>query len=148
MKKFEKLFLTLGLFLPALLGTGCESEMAMESKMDEIAGDYVLVQPVGHDIPHDEYEAMKVASIRKAGNGWVLDYVFPIISYNAMGGGYNYSFRRFCQDIYYNQVLGTYIVSPLYADDVEGSGLKIWDMGPVQITAKALSVGNRLWIKQ
>lgn len=148
MKCFCKLSLLLGLLLPLLLATGCESRMTLDARMDEIAGEYVLVQPdpEHHPIAQADYEAIKVASIRKSGSAWVLDYICPVISYKE--GRYAYSFRRFCQDIYYNQVRGTYVVAELSAADLQGSGLTTGDLEPVKITSRELCIGSFTWNKQ
>lgn len=119
----------------------------MDSKMEEIAGEYVLVPT--HEmlrIPQEDFDAKKVASIRKSGDEWVLEYSCPVFSYP--DGGFVYFFHRFSQRIYYNQVRGTYIVSPLSEEDVRGTGLRILELEPVKISSRELTVGRFTWNKQ
>ena len=147
MSKHNKLVFFPGLFLLVLLLFGCESKMAMEARMEEIAGDYVLEQPdAQHPIPQDEYEAVKTAHIWKSGDEWVMDYICPVISFS--GGRYSYSYHRICQNVYFNQVLGEYLFSSLSMADYAGTGLRSIDLEPIHIESKTLVVGKFRWNKQ
>ena len=64
-----KILRCLGCFsLLVLLLSGCETSLRREQKMQEVMGEYELVQPDdGYIIPDDLYEANKTARVLQSG---------------------------------------------------------------------------------
>ena len=110
-----KILRCLGCFsLLVLLLSGCETSLRREQKMQEVMGEYELVQPDdGYIIPDDLYEANKTARVLQSGDRYVLEVKMPRLKQE------KYVFFPFSLTVHYNQVLGDYVVTPPSEDEIK-----------------------------
>ena len=113
--------------LTALLGLGaCQTKQALDTKMEEIAGDYRL-QSVSDprrsylpEMPAAEREAVSAARITRAGKDgtWVFEYTYPI-PHPAQGG---FQYHRMVQELTWDQSFGCYFFTRLTEEDLQSTG--------------------------
>ena len=146
MNLIHKLLIFLGIPLMGLLVAGCASKEVLDSKMEAIAGEYVMESLEGHYpvCPPDLYEKIKIARIQRGRNGWNLDFDFPA---HYSGDTYD-SYRHFTFEVYWNQIFGKYMVSSRDWSELDNSGLSRSDINYLDVTPTDLTIGSFRWIKQ
>lgn len=146
MMQGNKSVVILGLLLLGLLAAGCESKQVLEDKMKEIAGEYVMDSLEGSYpvCPPYLYEKLKIARIHRAGNDWNLDYAIPAPT---AGGTYT-SCVNVTQKVYWNQIMGQYMVYSKDWSELESTGLSLSDMYYLNVTPTDLTIGSYHWVKQ
>lgn len=113
--------------LPTLLSLGaCQTKQALDTKMEEIAGDYRL-QSISDsrrsylpEMTAAEQEAVSAARITRAGKDgtWVFEYTYPIP--HPTQGGFQY--HRMVQELTWDQSFGCYFFTRLTEEDLRSTG--------------------------
>ena len=128
------------LLLPALLALGaCQTKQALDTRMEEIAGEYRL-QSISDNLGHylsrmDDAERAAVSSARvvKVHPGaWIFEYTLPIRS-----GMDTFRYHHLVQEITWDQSFGCYFFSRLSEEDLDPTGFE-----PDHITVEVLSHGT------
>ena len=134
----------LGCFaLLVLLAAGCETSLRREQKMQEVMGEYELVQPDnGYIIPEALYEANKIARILQTGDRYVLEVKVPRLDRE------DYYFYPFSLTVHYNQVLGDYVVTPPSADEINKARIISYYMQNIPLDPTGFKIENYTWRKR
>lgn len=122
-----KHLLSAAVLLLSLLSLGaCQSKRALDTRMEEIAGDYRL-QSISDprrsylpEMPAAEREAVSAARITRAGKDgtWVFEYTYPI-PLSAQGG---FQYHRMVQELTWDQSFGWYFFTRLTEEDLRSTG--------------------------
>ena len=139
-----KILRCLGCFsLLVLLLSGCETSLRREQKMQEVMGEYELVQPDdGYIIPDDLYEANKTARILQSGDRYVLEVKLPRLKQE------KYVFFPFSLTVHYNQVLGDYVVTPPSDEEIKKAEINSYYMREIALDPTGFKIGKYIWRKR
>lgn len=142
-----KILRCLGCFsLLVLLLSGCETSLRREQKMQEVMGEYELVQPDdGYIIPDDLYEANKIARILQSGDRYVLEVKLPRLNLNQSA---YYTFIPFSLTVHYNQVLGDYVVTPPSDEEIKKAGIISYYMREIALDPTGFKIEKYIWRKR
>ena len=118
-------YFLVGLIVAAGMLSSCETRKELDSRMDEIVGEYRLAgfYSVAYadrldEIPKAERDAA-TARIFPNGKGWIFEYTLPFISSDGTG----FSYHRVRQSIVWDPQLGQYCFYQLEASDFTGYGI-------------------------
>lgn len=139
-----KILRCLGCFsLLVLLLSGCETSLRREQKMQEVMGEYELVQPDdGYIIPDDLYEANKTARVLQSGDRYVLEVKLPRLKQE------KYVFFPFSLTVHYNQVLGDYVVTPPSEDEIKKAEIISYYMREIALDPTGFKIEKYIWRKR
>ena len=139
-----KILRCLGCFsLLVLLLSGCETSLRREQKMQEVMGEYELVQPDdGYIIPDDLYEANKTARVLQSGDRYVLEVKMPRLKQE------KYVFFPFSLAVHYNQVLGDYVVTPPSEDEIKKAEIFSHYMREIALDPTGFKIEKYIWRKR
>ena len=139
-----KILRCLGCFsLLILLLSGCETSLRREQKMQEVMGEYELVQPDdGYIIPDDLYEANKTARVLQSGDRYVLEVKLPRLKQE------KYVFFPFSLTVHYNQVLGDYVVTPPSEDEIKKAEIISYYMREIALDPTGFKIEKYIWRKR
>ena len=139
-----KILRCLGCFsLLVLLLSGCETSLRREQKMQEVMGEYELVQPDdGYIIPDDLYEANKTARVLQSGDRYVLEVKMPRLKQE------KYVFFPFSLTVHYNQVLGDYVVTPPSEDEIKKAEIISYYMREIALDPTGFKIEKYIWRKR
>ena len=139
-----KILRCLGCFsLLVLLLSGCETSLRREQKMQEVMGEYELVQPDdGYIIPDDLYEANKTARVLQSGDRYVLEVKLPRLKQE------KYVFFPFSLTVHYNQVLGDYVVTPPSEDEIKKAEIFSNYMREISLDPTGFEIEKYIWRKR
>jgi uncharacterized lipoprotein len=139
-----KILRCLGCFsLLVLLLSGCETSLRREQKMQEVMGEYELVQPDdGYIIPDDLYEANKTARVLQSGDRYVLEVKLPRLKQE------KYVFFPFSLTVHYNQVLGDYVVTPPSEDEIKKAEIFSHYMREIALDPTGFKIEKYIWRKR
>ena len=139
-----KILRCLGCFsLLVLLLSGCETSLRREQKMQEVMGEYELVQPDdGYIIPDDLYEANKTARVLQSGDRYVLEVKMPRLKQE------KYVFFPFSLTVHYNQVLGDYVVTPPAEDEIKKAEIFSHYMREIALDPTGFKIEKYIWRKR
>lgn len=139
-----KILRCLGCFsLLVLLLSGCETSLRLEQKMQEVMGEYELVQPDdGYIIPDDLYEANKTARVLQSGDRYVLEVKMPRLKQE------KYVFFPFSLTVHYNQVLGDYVVTPPSEDEIKKAEIISYYMREIALDPTGFKIEKYIWRKR
>ena len=139
-----KILRCLGCFsLLVLLLSGCETSLRREQKMQEVMGEYELVQPDdGYIIPDDLYEANKTARVLQSGDRYVLEVKLPRLKQE------KYVFFPFSLTVHYNQVLGDYVVTPPSEDEIKKAEIISYYMREIALDPTGFKNEKYIWRKR
>lgn len=139
-----KILRCLGCFsLLVLLLSGCETSLRLEQKMQEVMGEYELVQPDdGYIIPDDLYEANKTARVLQSGDRYVLEVKLPRLKQE------KYVFIPFSLTVHYNQVLGDYVVTPPSEDEIKKAEIISYYMREIALDPTGFKIEKYIWRKR
>ena len=139
-----KILRCLGCFsLLVLLLSGCETSLRREQKMQEVMGEYELVQPDdGYIIPDELYEANKIARILQSGDRYVLEVKLPRLKQE------KYVFFPFSLTVHYNQVLGDYVVTPPSEDEIKKAEIFSHYMREIALDPTGFKIEKYIWRKR
>lgn len=139
-----KILRCLGCFsLLVLLLSGCETSLRREQKMQEVMGEYELVQPDdGYIIPDELYEANKIARILQSGDRYVLEVKLPRLKQE------KYVFFPFSLTVHYNQVLGDYVVTPPSEDEIKKAEIISYYMREIALDPTGFKIEKYFWRKR
>lgn len=139
-----KILRCLGCFsLLVLLLSGCETSLRLEQKMQEVMGEYELVQPDdGYIIPDDLYEANKTARVLQSGDRYVLEVKLPRLKQE------KYVFFPFSLTVHYNQVLGDYVVTPPSEDEIKKAEIISYYMREIALDPTGFKIEKYIWRKR
>lgn len=111
-----------GILLLAAL-TGCESKQELETRMDEISGNYRLTAIYSgtlnqiNTLPVEGRDAITSARIFASGKDWIFEYTLPIMV------GSSFISHRIRQHIVWDRQLGAYYFYRLEENDLAGTGI-------------------------
>ena len=118
-------YFLVGLIVAAGMLSSCETRKELESRMDEIVGEYRLAgfYSVAYadrldEIPKAERDAA-TARIFPNGKGWIFEYTLPLVSSDNSG----FSYHRVRQPIVWEPQLGEYYFYQLDESDFAGCGI-------------------------
>lgn len=139
-----KILRCLGCFsLLVLLLSGCETSLRREQKMQEVMGEYELVQPDdGYIIPDELYEANKTARVLQSGDRYVLEVKLPRLKQE------KYVFFPFSLTVHYNQVLGDYVVTPPSEDEIKKAEIISYYMREIALDPTGFKIEKYIWRKR
>ena len=139
-----KILRCLGCFsLLVLLLSGCETSLRREQKMQEVMGEYELIQPDdGYIIPDDLYEANKTARVLQSGDRYVLEVKLPRLKQE------KYVFFPFSLTVHYNQVLGDYVVTPPSEDEIKKAEIISYYMREIALDPTGFKIEKYIWRKR
>lgn len=139
-----KILCCLGCFsLLVLLLSGCETSLRREQKMQEVMGEYELVQPDdGYIIPDELYEANKTARVLQSGDRYVLEVKLPRLKQE------KYVFFPFSLTVHYNQVLGDYVVTPPSDEEIKKAGIISYYMQEIALDPTGFKIEKYIWRKR
>ena len=139
-----KILRCLGCFsLLVLLLSGCETSLRLEQKMQEVMGEYELIQPDdGYIIPDDLYEANKTARVLQSGDRYVLEVKLPRLKQE------KYVFFPFSLTVHYNQVLGDYVVTPPSEDEIKKAEIISYYMREIALDPTGFKIEKYIWRKR
>lgn len=141
-----KILRCLGCFsILVLLLSGCETSLRREQKMQEVMGEYELVQPDdGYIIPDDLYEANKTARVLQSGDRYVLEVKMPRLNQG------KYIFFPFSLTVHYNQVLGDYVVTPPSDEEIKKTGIisYYYYMQEIALDPTGFKIEKYIWRKR
>lgn len=139
-----KILRCLGCFsLLVLLLSGCETSLRREQKMQEVMGEYELVQPDdGYIIPDELYEANKIARVLQSGDRYVLEVKLPRLKQE------KYVFFPFSLTVHYNQVLGDYVVMPPSEDEIKKAEIISYYMREIALDPTGFKIEKYIWRKR
>lgn len=139
-----KILRCLGCFsLLVLLLSGCETSLRREQKMQEVMGEYELVQPDdGYIIPDELYEANKIARVLQSGDRYVLEVKLPRLKQE------KYVFFPFSLTVHYNQVLGDYVVTPPSEDEIKKAEIISYYMREIALDPTGFKIEKYIWRKR
>ncbi len=139
-----KILRCLGCFsLLVLLLSGCETSLRREQKMQEVMGEYELVQPDdGYIIPDDLYAANKTARVLQSGDRYVLEVKLPRLKQE------KYVFFPFSLTVHYNQVLGDYVVTPPSEDEIKKAEIFSHYMREIALDPTGFKIEKYIWRKR
>lgn len=142
-----KILRCLGCFsLLVLLLSGCETSLRREQKMQEVMGEYELVQrDGGYIIPDELYEANKIARIVQTGDHYVLNFNLPRLNVNQPP---YYTFIPFSLTVHYNQVLGDYVVTPPSDEEIKKAEINSYYMREIALDPTGFKIGKYIWRKR
>jgi len=116
-----------GALLAAML-LSCETRQELQTRMDEISGEYRLTEMlVGisdwtKNIPENERNAATSARIYPAGKDWIFEYTLPIpnktVIYTWDDEGVHFSYHKVRQRIIWDRALGAYFLYRLSDTDL------------------------------
>ncbi len=110
----------------------CESKQELQTRMDDISGEYRLTGlSIGNLnlldlIPREELEVIAVARIYGEGKEWIFEYTLPTITSTERSGGSSrniFHYHQVRQPIVWDQQLGKYFFYRLEESDLSGSGI-------------------------
>ena len=118
-----------GIFLLLTTLSACENKQELDTRMDEISGNYQLSSfLIGgtnqlRSLPLLERDAASSARVYANGKDWIFEYTLPIPN-SVSGGNAPFSYHRIRQRILWDRQFGEYFFYRLEKEDLSGTGLE------------------------